>query len=337
MVGKTEVPLSPLEWNFEQVPDGELVACCFWEYARESAFIRDTLREYRDWFLTGGTWNEDTTKLMANLEKIQRSSQSTDVFVSGCAFEPGLVWQFEDPEKPNYRHPDAPPITGSFPAPWQSLSKAERQYRAHIRTDVEKLRIVPIKFSHWSWAKEIARECQRVADDQHKQRKAWEQKYLSKDAKGTSTMAVSAPAAPEFGEFRPRTWWGVGETLMIDIAWDCFTNDEIANFFRKWVKGARPKEIPFRSDRGHKPGDWRCKLMRLAVMRLLSQFSALQIVRQDSFPAIWETKQFSGRKWGDFTKWRDARRDAGKIFHTLFPFLPKDEKPISWERQAPGK
>jgi len=28
------------EWDFDAVPDGELVGCCFWEYARESAFIR---------------------------------------------------------------------------------------------------------------------------------------------------------------------------------------------------------------------------------------------------------------------------------------------------------
>jgi hypothetical protein len=241
---KTEAVLSPLEWNFEQVPDGELVACCYWEYARESAFIRDTLREYRDWFLAGGKWNEDTTKLMANLEKIQCSSQPTDVFLSGCAFDPGMVWQSDNPEKPNYRHPDAPPITGSFPAPWQSLSKAEREYRAHIRTDVEELRIFPIKLSHWSWAKEIARECQRVADDQHKQRKAWEQKYLRKHAKRNFIMAANAPGAPEFGDIRPRTWWGVGETLMVDIAWESFTDDKIANYFRKWVKQARPKEIP---------------------------------------------------------------------------------------------
>ncbi|HZM03992.1 MAG TPA: hypothetical protein VFC44_13355, partial [Candidatus Saccharimonadales bacterium] len=164
MVGKqTEAALSPLEWNSEKVPDGELVACSFWEYARESAFIRDTLRDYRVWYLAGGKWDEGTGKLMANLERIQCSSQPTDIFVSGCAFDAGMVWQSDNPEKPNYRHPDAPPITGSFPAPWQSLSKAEREYRAHIRTDVEKLRIDPIKLSHWSWAKEIARECQRVA------------------------------------------------------------------------------------------------------------------------------------------------------------------------------
>ena len=37
-------------WNFDAVPDGELKACCYWEYARESAFIRDTLRNYREWY-----------------------------------------------------------------------------------------------------------------------------------------------------------------------------------------------------------------------------------------------------------------------------------------------
>jgi hypothetical protein len=32
--------LSVLDWNFDNVPDNELVACCYWEYARESARIR---------------------------------------------------------------------------------------------------------------------------------------------------------------------------------------------------------------------------------------------------------------------------------------------------------
>jgi hypothetical protein len=33
--------LSSDNWNFDKVPDNELVACCYWEYARESAFIRN--------------------------------------------------------------------------------------------------------------------------------------------------------------------------------------------------------------------------------------------------------------------------------------------------------
>ncbi len=32
--------LSELDWNFDKVPDNELVACCYWEYARESARVR---------------------------------------------------------------------------------------------------------------------------------------------------------------------------------------------------------------------------------------------------------------------------------------------------------
>jgi hypothetical protein len=32
--------LSEFDWNFDPVPDNELVACCYWEYARESEFIR---------------------------------------------------------------------------------------------------------------------------------------------------------------------------------------------------------------------------------------------------------------------------------------------------------
>jgi len=32
---------SPHDWNFDTVRDDELLACCYWECARESAFIRD--------------------------------------------------------------------------------------------------------------------------------------------------------------------------------------------------------------------------------------------------------------------------------------------------------
>ncbi len=31
----------PIEWDFDSIPDSELVACCYWEYARESAFITE--------------------------------------------------------------------------------------------------------------------------------------------------------------------------------------------------------------------------------------------------------------------------------------------------------
>ena len=36
-------PITDFDWNFDGVPDDELVACCYWEYARESAFIHRML------------------------------------------------------------------------------------------------------------------------------------------------------------------------------------------------------------------------------------------------------------------------------------------------------
>jgi hypothetical protein len=43
------------EWNFDKVPDAELLACSYWEYARESVFIRDALGRARSlWLVAGG-------------------------------------------------------------------------------------------------------------------------------------------------------------------------------------------------------------------------------------------------------------------------------------------
>ena len=328
------------------MPDNELVACCYLEYARESAFIRDTLRCYRDeWLLPGGYFKkrpanappasafvrkDGFVSTMAegvfpaswgNLERIESIGYAAEVFVRGCAFSPATVRQSDDPEKPNYRHPDAPPITGSFPAPWQSLDEAERKYRANVRNHVEQFQIVPIKLSHWSWAKEIARECQRAADEQHEQRKTWERNYLRKDARGNFYQVEGSPAAREFAPIRPRTRWGVDETLMIDIAWDCFTNDEITKHFRQWVKTARPKECPIPDDKGHnKARDWRVALERLGMMRLLHQ------LRLREMPAKCpKASQLYGKR-----EWYKERKRAAQTFRKLFPFLSKKECPLCW-------
>lgn len=334
-------PLSLHDWNFDNVPDNELIGCCYWEYARESAFIRDTLKDYREhWYCPGGKFNEWVLKNDRRLEQIQSIGQAADVFVRGCVFKPGTVWQSEHPKKPGYRHPQAPPLSGAFPGAWQSLPEVERTCRARIRSDVEQLQIVPVKLAHWGWAKEISRECQRTFDDQHEQRMIWERKYLRRDEQGNFHMAKGAPPPPDFEPVRPRTRWGLGETLMLDIAWEHFTNDEIASYFRHWVKKARPKECPVPDGKGrNKARDWRANLMRLAVLRLLSHFTAAEFVdpRRNALPAVWDTKQFAGRKWGDVTKWHDARREANHLFRKLFPFLPKGELPLSWQRVTRSK
>ena len=51
-------PLTEFDWNFDKVPDGELVACCLWEYARESVSIGHSSEATRVWIRaqeTGGS------------------------------------------------------------------------------------------------------------------------------------------------------------------------------------------------------------------------------------------------------------------------------------------
>ena len=73
-------------------------------------------------------------------------------------------------------------------------------------------------------------------------------------------------------------------------------------------------------------------------MRLLSQFPVSELLdgRTNLGLAILSSKAFSGQKWLDDNKWYDARREAGKLFHRMFPFLPTDDQPLSLFRQKPA-
>jgi len=254
----------------------------------------------------------------------------------GFFFEPNREFQCEDEGLPHYRHPDAPALTGSFPRPWQSLSPAERTARAHIRSDRTSIPLVPFKRGDWHDAKDIAQWAEA----------RWKElssvyRQVTRDNLGASEVDLikQGKLAPFPGLPASLYWEGGGEVTVVAINWGEFTNDEIATCFRRWVKTNRPKNAPLPSGKGHKLKDWRARLVRLAVMRLLAHFTALEMVddRQDKFPAIWKTRQFARRKWGDVTKWHDARREAGNTFRKFFPFLPAGEKPLSWNRQPPAK
>lgn len=291
------------DWDFSRVPDDELAACGFWEYARESAFIRDVKRRCID-----PRWGKMTNSQLwehcgFDLERIQSIGYPSEVFLSG--------FFFNGAEDRIPRHPHAPPITGSFPAAWQSLSEDERKCRSHIRTDRKAIPLVPFQRGYSFFAADIARWCES-------QRKE----------------------APRLGrEIHPSLFSSGSETGVFQIEWGAFTNDELTEGFRQWVKANRPKRFPKPSGQGRKPGDMRAQLTRLAVMRLLSCYKASEIFtpRNDDTRAVLESKQFAGRKWLDATKWNDARREAGQVFRRLFPFLPPAEKPRSWERRPPGK
>ncbi len=63
-------PLEPEDWDFSEVPNQELMSCCYWEYARESDFIRDTLRSYQKWWAAGGPRDKRGDALFRDMDKI---------------------------------------------------------------------------------------------------------------------------------------------------------------------------------------------------------------------------------------------------------------------------
>jgi hypothetical protein len=328
--------MDPHDWNFDGVPDDELVACCYWEYARESEFIRGLRKRswdhWRPLYLKDRSWNAPTdTQLHEDLQKVQSIGYPAEVFLHGISCPPDGVLPDAPPLKPGGVHR----LTGSFPNPWQALTHPERDYRKHIGTDVERIPLVPFQRGTSLDAKDILDyvKMQRASADSERDRIRRENPKLNEET-------LLRLGKLRFPDIHPAVFWGGGkEVTVVQIEWGSFTNDKIVNYFRQWVKANRPQQYPVPNQQGHKPKDWRANLSRLAVMRLLGRFTALQIIdpRQNKFPAVWESKQFSGRKWGDSAKWHDARREAGKLFRTLFPFLPKDDKPLSWERQQPAK
>ena len=105
---------------------------------------------------------------------------------------------------------------------------------------------------------------------------------------------------------------------VVAIEWAAFTDDEISTYFRKWVKANRPGHIPAPDRKGKKLRDWRVALNRLGTMRALHRFT----FADHRFPRNLKER---GEK-----HCYAARKSALKEFGRLFPFLPKETKPVSW-------
>jgi hypothetical protein len=287
--------LSEQDWNFDNVPCSELVACCYWEYARESAFIRGLRQRcwecQRSLYLKGQWWNEsEDKKIHADLQKVQSIGYPAEVFLRGFFHPPDGVLPDVRPLKPDEIHH----LTASFPKPWLELAIGERAYRSKINSDVEAGQRVPFTRGFFLHVNDIA----KLGPSQ-----SWTRKQLL--------------------ESHPSVIYGSGvEMAVVGIDWSAFTNEEIVNCFRKWVKANRPPDIPVPNKQGHKRISDRVKLERLAVMRLLHRCKVAEL--RTLCPGAWKRYDTPNRRW---------RKDVEKAyahFQELFPFLDKNEFPLSW-------
>jgi len=143
----------PREWRFDKddVPDSELMACCYWEYAREAKRIRECTPDKAK-TLRG-------TELRRHREFCFKMWSAPYTLISECIFVP-------------YPTLDDPP---SFPKPWQSLSAEERKKRSHpiclsdVRSAVETAFLSDAK-SLGEKAELAHREWRRMEDSRQRRR-----------------------------------------------------------------------------------------------------------------------------------------------------------------------
>ena len=319
MKGKLEADENPLiadDWNFDNVPDKELVACCVWEYARESTFIRELRRRCLENWRAGGASDE---KLSADLGKLSNIGCAVEIITRGFYFAPNDPHRIDNPN-PN-------PITNSFPQPWQTLPADERAFRVRVGLYAGWTPAVPFECADWLDAKEIAERAEacrkEIFSDYHR---------VQRENPGASEVELI-----EQGKLQPFPGIPVSllgehgkEVTVVAINWAHFTNDKIANYFRRWIKLNRPREIPVPSNQGRKRISDRVKLERLAIMRLVHPFTLaeLRTIRLD----VWKRYNTPNRRWH-----KDVNK-AHAHFRELFPFLSKDEFPRSWPpKDWPGQ
>ncbi len=311
---------SALDWNFDDIPESELVACCYWEFARESAFIQDVCLRCADWDMVEHSKGKHWERLLRDWEQIQSIGYAAEVFSRGIVLKPTTY-------NPNcYTMEESLDFSSSFPAPWQSLLLVERCLRAKIRTDVEVSSLQPIKRWGSVTAAELLLEKAKEYLDAYCEAEAEVHRQHPGVGGGTLRHAKKLPVYhPEASVF----WDEGSESTILEIQWAHFTNRQINTAFRKWVKANRPEDVDKPDRRGHKIISDRVKLEHLGIMRLLHRFSPKEL--RAKCPEGWKRYNTPNRRWQ-----RDAEK-ARACFHSLFPFLSKDEDPKSWPSKPGGQ
>lgn len=304
------------DFDFRTVEDREIVACCLWEYARESStfknladchYIQSVRRRERLANKPVEPWELDRAALLErDLEEAGfEFGPIHEAFLASDHF--GLEIYFY-----------LTTYVGTEAEPWQKLSQQGRDllvesvgkswtirpFTPAFVTDLELL------WNAHSGPLLDARAAKRSERAERELTALYEEtspcRVAEDDASQPSRKTVAA--------------------FTIDFA--RFTDTEIVEAFSRWVKENRPVEwkkplniIPRAPRRGIKLLDYRVALERLAVLRLLHWHSPEDL--NIRYPDVWETFR------RDETHFRVEANKARAVFRRLFPFLPKSELPLS--------
>lgn len=289
--------LARVEWDFAGLPDDELAVCQLWEYARESPSIRQLCERTSE--AEQGEFRDTPEG-----EAVRKEFYGLFGHLGRAAilFQEGIYGFESEKQVSGFQTP--------FPQPWQSLSPEQRA--------------VLCATANWDARTLLGLPGFRRAQMPHVT-------ALSKLFKPEPMAAVFGEERPSISEFFhaggklrricPNILSSGGsEVLVVEIEWGKATNEELAAAFAEWLKENEPPGVPRPDRRGRKRTDVRAALDWLGMLRLLHGCTRAEMPRKE--PAA--ERRFGSRDW-----YRDRKR-AGAAFRKLFPFLPKNERPLAW-------
>ena len=124
------------------------------------------------------------------------------------------------------------------------------------------------------------------------------------------------------------------ETLLVTVNWKDFTDGEIVADFAKWLQSdaGRPEGVGQRDAKGkNKEITWQASLERLAILHLLHHYSFPEI--EPLLPDSW----FDMEKFQPSSEARRERRAVRRTLLELYPFLPIETTPRSWQLAGPSR
>lgn len=114
--------------------------------------------------------------------------------------------------------------------------------------------------------------------------------------------------------------------------WREYTNKQIALAVDEAIRAGRPRGIAEpKPTRGQRNDACIAALRWVAAMRLRHNYSMPEVL-DAARPDIEESFFYdeSGMRWGEERAFREARDQATAKMHECFPFLPEEEKPLSY-------
>lgn len=317
VITPAKIGLDPHEWNFEGVPEPELVACCVWEYARES----ETLGLHH--FVCSEWWwdsqpvkpNPDGDGIIRNaldvqeharnlLKKVQeKTGFDIEAFREGF-WKHDLTSVFGSATRiPHNSYSFLRTFGALRETRWRDLPVEARQFLAQLYTQ-------PAQYASAYDLRQLLGRYQKLNDPPH----------------GESQKDMLAAILDDQNPLGPVQLHPGRMVVAFEINWNAYDVGEIAAHLDGWARKNCPLGVrPTKSRGHHEPKiDFAKKLRDLGVMRLMHETEPGNMKRRQ--PEAWSLFH-DQLKWTE-RYWNLAHERALKNFRALLPFLPQGELPI---------